>query len=166
MQLLQSFLCFPFSIAPLHYRDAYEQNSTDGACFYELSPEIWFEISPVSSVLLSLQQMHLNVSNLFVACATTRAEEGRKDCHRRRSWGTSTAWWSVAQLPQRQEEGLVSAGTASKPHKNQFRLPLRFESVLWIRRSIQLFSRKFSAFFSLSCFIFPHDNISFSVVTI
>lgn len=72
----------PFSSSPLpppppHYSDAYEQNSTDGACFYELSPEIWFEISPVSSVLLSLQQMHLNVSNLFAACATTRAKEER-----------------------------------------------------------------------------------------
>lgn len=66
---------------PPHYSNAYEQNSTDGACFYELSPEIWFEISPVSSELLSLQQMHLNVSNLFAACATTRAEEGREDCH-------------------------------------------------------------------------------------
>lgn len=77
---VQSFisLFFPFSfVTPPHYSDAYEQNSTDGACFYELSPEIWFEISPVSSVLLSLQQMHLNVSNLFVACATTRAKEGR-----------------------------------------------------------------------------------------
>lgn len=62
----------------LHYGDAYEQNSTYGACFYELSPEIRFEISPVSSVLLSLQQMHLNVSNLFAACATTRAKEGRE----------------------------------------------------------------------------------------
>lgn len=75
-------LFFPISIAPPpHYSNAYEQNSTDGACFYELSPEIWFEISPVSSELLSLQQMHLNVSNLFAACATTRAEEGREDCH-------------------------------------------------------------------------------------
>lgn len=78
---MQSFIS-PFPLlhgrppAP-HYSDAYEQNSTDGACFYELSPEIWFEISPVSSVFLSLQQMHLNVSNLFAACATTRAKEER-----------------------------------------------------------------------------------------
>lgn len=68
--ITQSFIALffpPVYCLPPHYSDAYEQNSTDGACFYELSPEIWFEISPVSSELLSLQQMHLNVSNLFAA---------------------------------------------------------------------------------------------------
>lgn len=133
---MQSFLClfFLFSIPSPHYSDAYKQNSTDGACFYELSPEIWFEISPVSSVILSLQQMHLNVSNLFAACATTRAKEGIKrlaipgeakqpaPCSDPRS-----------QLQQERKEGLVSKGTASKLHTNPFCLPLQLKSVLWIR---------------------------------
>lgn len=115
---------------PPHYSDAYEQNPTDGTCFYELSPEIWFEISPVSSVLLSLQQMHLNVSNLFVACATTRAREERM----RTVIGEAELpaqhpdpWTQRLHQP---EESSVPAGAASEHTKINVVFSSRFKSVL------------------------------------
>lgn len=73
---------------------------------------------------LSLQQMHLNVSNLFVACATPRAKEGRA----RTGVGGATEVPAPhgdprSQLLPEQEESSVPAGAASKPHKNQSCLP-------------------------------------------
>lgn len=122
---MQSFISFSSSPSPLpptiivmHM----SKNSTDGACFYERSPEIWFEISPVSSVLLSLQQMQLNVSNWFVACATTRAEEeGARTVREAEIPAQHNDPW--AQLLHQPRESPVPVGTASEPQKNQFFLP-------------------------------------------
>lgn len=127
----------PFSSSPLpppsHYSDAYEQNSTDGACFYELSPEIWFEISPVSSVVLSLQQMHLNVSNLFAACATTRAKEERARTVRGEAELPAQHDDPWSQLLHEREEADSCGRCQWATEKKSIFPPLQFKSIPWIR---------------------------------